>query len=423
MRRWGAVVLVLAVLSAPECAAAACDGDDAISLDEIHDCVRSVLGEVPPCPACDLGGDGGVDILELQAAVGCLAQSGGAPCVRDTLYDGVCGNGEREGSEGCDDGNGHGGDGCAANCTVESDLVLNLGDQTASQSGALLQTIGFRLELPITGSQVFTIGQPRRQAVRGIGGATFEPGALPFVGVVEKNRGRIDPIVVPGLVCACQRNVALQTCGGRPPTPADAATVCTLDVFENIDPSVCPPEDPCKPTFGPGVSLAGAMGCKGARRLDYAIGADSTSPATTYARSGGRVPFGGTATAFTALGLILDGGTCSFDATDPDKGADGLPCTDDDALETLGMPEVLPLTTGTASGTVLNANGEIGKHIADGNDCGMLPCLTSASGQARSCEDLVAGRAGGVCMAGAFARLAQPAAGAAVVPVRYCALP
>lgn len=404
-----------------------CGHDQLTSINDLQKCINWFLGDefliVQDCLPCDVDGDGSVGIDEIQKVVNCFLDAADPFCPRASVYDGVCGNGQREGSETCDDGNNYGGDGCAANCTLETDLTLNLGDQASTQSGAIVQTIQFSLALPITGSQIFTIGQPRTRPVRGADGFTnFEGNELPFAGVVEKNRGRIEPVVVPGLVCACLRNVTLQACGGRTVVPGDKSKICTLDVFENIDPSVCPANDPCKPVFGPGVSLAGSISCNGGRDLNYDLIANSSTLQTTFQRGGGEADVGGTALAYTALGLIFDGGSCSTEPPGGKKGPDGIPCTDDDAVDVLGDPDLILLTTGSARGAVLNANSQPGQNIDADSSCGQLPCATTADGAAKSCADLLAGDAAGVCMAGAFAKLSEPATGDVVVPTRYCAI-
>ena len=405
-----------------------CDRDLDTTVAELERCVNQFLGsdceQCDTCWECDVDGNGAVDADELRAAVSCALDPEGAACPRAAIYDGLCGDGMMQGSEACDDGNNYGGDGCAANCTLEADTLLNFGDQASTQSSTVVQTVAFGITLPITGSQILTVGKQRARAVaRADGMPPFHEGDLPFVGLTERNRARIDPIPVPGFACACLRGVSLQACGGRPVVPGDRSEICTLDVYENIDPTVCPAFDPCMPVFGPGASLAGTIGCNGATDLDYYFAADSITGATTFARSGGPVELGGTALTFIALGLIADSGTCSFDPSDPRKGPDGLPCTDDDALEVQGEPAVTLLTTGTARGAVLNADSQVGRNIDSNSTCGTTTCTTSATGQPQSCHDLIAGDTAGICFAGTFALLSQPAAGDLVVPTRFCGVP
>jgi len=407
----------------PPAIAADCNRDGVTSIDELQRCLSQFFGTPLDCTQCDVDFGGAVDVGDLQLGLNCFFSPSGEQCPRVEVFDGVCGDGTMLGSETCDDGNNYGGDGCAANCTLESDVVLNLGDVATTNSGAVIQGASFAVDMSITGSQVLTIGAPRKRPVQGADGMTnFYGGDLPFVGSTEKNHGRIDSIPVPGLVCACLRGVSLQACGGRPVYPGDRSQVCTLDVYENVDPSVCPEEDPCKPVFGPGASLAGTIGCNGALDASYSVTADSSNAAVSFARSGGEIDLGGAALTFIALGLIGDDGTCSTDMNDARKGPDGIPCTDDDALEVQGMPEVSLLTTASAQGTVLNALSQNGVDIAEGSDCGLHPCRTRAAGVPKGCDDLVAGDTAGICVAGVFVLLSQPAAGDVVVPTHFCGI-
>jgi cysteine-rich repeat protein len=64
------------------------------------------------------------ELYEIDAATGeiCLIGSGGYEDVRGIAYLGLCGNGELDPGEECDDGNNVSGDGCAADCTIEQDV-------------------------------------------------------------------------------------------------------------------------------------------------------------------------------------------------------------------------------------------------------------------------------------------------------------
>ena len=52
---------------------------------------------------------------------------GQASAVLGEVMSAVCGNQMLEGDEGCDDGNTFGGDGCAANCSVEEQHLCAVG--------------------------------------------------------------------------------------------------------------------------------------------------------------------------------------------------------------------------------------------------------------------------------------------------------
>lgn len=347
----------------------------------------------------------------------------------DTPIEAICGDGvtEADAGEQCDDSNNYGGDGCAANCTLEEDFDLNLGASPAqSQSSATVQTISFPISLPLTGRVVITYGEAREQASVGVDGFTnFAPNEIPLATVIDKNQvdgeGFVDPISVPGVACACLRGIELRTCGGRLLLPgnvtANNATPC------NDDPDVCNgnPDGACIPAFGPGVNAGGRVGCDNTLEdLDYLVVADSFTGDTNYEASGGPVALGAQNFSFTAIGTIL--GTCDFDESNPDKGPDGIPCTDDDPESVRGVASVNVQTTGTAQATVLNANGAAGSNIEDGRMCGAIPCATKATGAAKGCEDLASGDASGLCLGSAFAALAQPTLGDIVTPSLFCGL-
>ncbi len=175
----------------------------------------------------------------------------------------LCGDGVRQGSETCDDGNLWGGDGCAANCTIESDAILDFGNAAETQSSMVIQTLTFPIHLPITGSQILTYGSAREDPSAGADGFTnFAHSEVPTVLRISKNLKKIDPIKVPGLACICVRGVEMQTCGGEPTLPGDA-NVCTATV------NPCPVNLPCAPTFGPGNSGGGRFADGGLEVLDY----------------------------------------------------------------------------------------------------------------------------------------------------------
>jgi len=354
----------------------------------------------------------------------------------DGPIDAVCGDEvtNAEAGEECDDGNNYGGDGCAANCTFEANITLDFGSGTTTQSSSTVQTGLFALVLNITGKQVITHGQARTQASTGADGFTnFKPGELPIASVINNNQedgiGFIDPIVVPGLVCACIRGIELQTCGGRPAFPGNTdpnnGTIC-ID-----DPAVCDgdPDGACIPAFGPGVSAAGRVGCVDGLQGDdyqfisYKVAADSLTGDVTLTNEGDSSAQGAAYNlSFTAIGTIQDSGTCSIDESDPRKGPDGIPCTDDDPAESRGTPSVNLQTTGMATANVLNVNNQSGKNIEAGVNCGAAPCIVSSQGAAVTCENLAAGNTGGLCLASAFGALDQPTTGDIAVPAKFCAL-
>jgi len=150
----------------------------------------------------------------------------------------VCGDDAVTGDEACDDGNLFGGDGCAANCTVERDLLCGL----AEASNSTIQSRFFEIPLALNGQVVLTVGGLRTSAPQA---------PVPFV----FRTAFIAPSMVPGIAIACT-------------TVAEA------------------------PGWGPGNAGGGVIDC-GAMRLDgvdvaVTIDAGQPSPAPVAVRSGSR---------------------------------------------------------------------------------------------------------------------------------------
>lgn len=330
--------------------------------------------------------------------------------------EGLCGDGAVTGSEQCDDGNNSGGDGCAANCTFETDVTLNYGERFESQSTAILQTVAFRLELLIGGSQVLTLGQPRPQeTLRNDGGVAFAAGEMPATALIDKNVGRILPVEIPGIACACVRGIEIYTCGGQLPGLGDARQAeCRFGVN-------CGNED-CRPLFGAGTYAGGIFGCDGTTDIDYAQSVDSITGERSLTRLGGEVPAGARMESVIAIGIVMGNPICAEDTSNANNGPDGIPCSDDDPASSRGIPSLLLETTGTAHATVMNANGVSGRDIAEGETCGAQTCVTGADGNISSCEDLLAGNTAGLCLAGSFPGLAQPSLGDIVTTMKRCSL-
>ena len=99
-----------------------------------------------------------------------------------------CGDGVVELDEECDDGNTYGGDGCAANCTLETQRPFPF-DRSAVLS---IQTAWLQILLPLSGEEIITTGSSR---------PIDETGQIPAV--IHTNDLRVDPVSVPGLVCLC----------------------------------------------------------------------------------------------------------------------------------------------------------------------------------------------------------------------------
>lgn len=297
---------------------------------------------------CD---DGGVCIGGDTAGQHCTLES-------DCPGQGVCVGGQKaltacDGGADCPAGEcihcvPQGGDGCATNCTSETTVSLSLIAGVVSgrgiahgTSGAILyqQFIG---PFPFEGALTFPIGKERS-------------GRIP---VVSKPDG-VSTVPIPMFGgCACMRRVAAQTCGGTLfNRDGSASTDCTLGYTAGE--SLCHGK-PCAFVYGEGNSLSGEIGCNGLDGVDVNItqdaGVGSTPPGPTvltYRGHGG--PGSATFLSSMALSLTTDGGACA--GSEYQRGADRLFCTDDDPPSMRGQDITLPLTTGIASGTVLNAYG------------------------------------------------------------------
>ncbi len=356
----------------------------------------------------------------------------------------VCGNGVMEGSEECDDGNNYGADGCAANCTLEQKITLDLGipncvggefdgvacDASQPNFGCSTGTCGstsltvvhstlINIYLLISGMQSFEIG-----GITGAGGTTgadgftdFNEGEIPVAANVTDSK--LDTIPIPGIGCACVRGRPVKSCGGRPLLPGNGIVDCTATCEGGdedglfCDPeggagSTCPggtcmardslcdgtDQGACAFTHGSGRSASGVFGCNGLTDIDYAVTLDSTdtneATRSTFTRSGGQAPAG---SAFilnsTAIGTIT--GNCSNGSGNPGLGPDGIACTPDDPAQ--GQTTTIPQTTGSVAATLTHAN-----NMPNGQT---LSCTDQGS-PVSSCEALLAGNASGAALANAF---------------------
>jgi hypothetical protein len=323
----------------------------------------------------------------------------------------VCGDGAVEEGEQCDDGSvctgaeetlgdscssdddcgeggtcrPTGGDGCASNCTNETSEELVLGEGSLSTIRAFV----FPLQLPLGGSQTITRGE-------------LVDGKVPVV--IRAEDILFDPVMVPGILCACPRGVEVVDFG--PGISAEGEAVCGDAVIDGIN--YLSSQD----------HHLGEVGVDGFTEEDcIALGGSVEEPGDQHpgvCNSGRTITFEGVGTAGAAIvngslaiGTISgDGGTCCTVGdpgcpADPEqlKGPDGIPCTDDDDPSTFGAAQVIPNTTGSAEAEVLNANNIIGDKIGRGGNClgGCNPFM--ATGAPIDCVGMTAA---GSAFAGAF---------------------
>jgi cysteine-rich repeat protein len=368
-------------------------------------CTRCGNGVTTPPESCDDGN---------------LANGDG--CDADCVVPSVCGNGRVDAGEECDDGGActgsanagdfctadgqcpggmcqtFGGDGCAANCTSESDVVFTLFrgltpepwlEPGASGTWVYGENLAVRAPLaigvPLSGSQTLTIGKER-------------DGQIPVV--IKEATIHVPRVALFPSGCFCSRPVAAKTCGGT--VFEGDSTDCTPGITAGD--SLCQGRQPCAFSYGPGNFASGTIGCDGLQGVDASLRQDAGGrngialpPQLTLRGAGGA----GSAVllATMTLGTVIHG-QCA--GTDPSiYGPDELFCTDDDPPAWRGAPVTGAVTTGTVTGHVLNAN------LTDRDDIGPF----TVTGAPFGCEALQHGDASGAVLASVFTELNRPEGG------------
>jgi len=313
----------------------------------------------------------------------------------------ACGNFDLEFGEACDDGNTVGADGCAINCTDESQspFVFRSGTceggtnpggscnvdtdcpaeaictglrTTASAQGAALNLL-----LGLHGAQTVRVGHARDHDVIDKNGALLtRKGEIPVAFNLPDSQ--IDAIPIPPFACACVRFFGLGTVAARGVVACDDAGLegVDYDLATDHDASAANPQ------------CIGGLLEQPSNRHPGACNIIPISP--EFSGSGPR----GSAVLETGLAIALyeDGGRCCHAGVDPDcedpffkKGFDGIPCNADDI--DIGDITRIFLTTGTARTSIETANAVPGARIATGSQA---PCATSAEcpEMDESCVDL-----------------------------------
>ena len=342
-------------------------------------CTRCGNGIVTPPESCDdgnlVGGDGCEDYC---------AQPG-------------CGNAVLEDSEECDDGGiclggaragtpctgagtcvggtctTFGGDGCAANCTREREVTFDLVpgqvrgvDIVAGTSGAVLNADIFTIPMAFSGRQTLTIGEERA-------------GQIPVV--VKAGSVQLARVPVGTVGCLCPRAVAAKTCGGTKFEPDGVTPSIDCTPGYTAGDRVCAGKQPCAFVHGPGNSASGVIGCEGLDGVNVSLtldagGSSGTPHAPLLTVSGA----GAAGSSILLADIAIGGGVCQCgvcqgppiggrSALDVCKspsrctgqdadvyGADGEFCTHDDPPDQRGTPVTALMTTGTATGQVLEGN-------------------------------------------------------------------
>jgi len=291
-----------------------------------------------------------------------------------------------------------GGDGCAANCTLETTVTYSLvpgvvrPDQTLEPgtSGAVIWGDPLVIGLSLQGSQQLKIGKERNGLMTAV---------IPAASV------QFPQIPISTLACACVRGAEYKTCGGAVFKPDGSFTESCTEGFAS-EPAVCPPERPCAAAFGPGNSAAGFVGCQGLGGINVSVtqhscpdpGNPDLNGPVQLSLSGNGGP--GSALLVNAIGIGTAIGACQPTF-----------CTDADPPGDRGTPNPLLFTTGEACATVLCKNDDP-SYPAEPK------CVT---GQPVSCPNLSAGNITGLTLGGAFTALGQQTLGDIEVTVRLVA--
>jgi hypothetical protein len=439
------VNIALGTAQVSACTAGDASGDGEITVNEIIAGVNSALNGCPPPPtgACGDGITNGTE--ECDPGGFCIGgTNAGTACTKeaDCQGEGVCDTLGQQGSPGTvarkvcsrDDECGgakcihckrFGGGGCAVNCTLEMENVVQLvpgveeaGDIAPGTSGAIVRADNnLTLPLLLTGSSGLTRGKERN-------------GLVPLVQkVTSVNLPKI-PIKI--LACACVRGAEFKTCGGTQfeadgvtpstncsvpmcsgtsTTRCDAGSDCPQGETCVLDP--CAGKKPCTSVAGPGNDGEGVVGCTSLPSTSYTVtqdagGAKCSADVVDCADAGKAIITPGAAggpgsqvlVSASALSTVV--GLCEGDPVEfPAYGPDGEFCTDDDPVTARNGPSLTTLVTGTASAEVTGIQGQ------DGNDLG--PFIST--GNALTCEQAAAGAFTGGAQAGASTSLDAPTIG------------
>ena len=390
-----------------------CDGSNTVAINELVTCVNIALGSSPvsTCTACDVDGNGMVVISELIQAVNkALSSCGGGTA--------ICGNGTMETGETCDDGNATGGDGCAANCTTESERV---GTFDPDKTVSIVQAGGFPIgPLHLVGSQTFRTGTIRKEDAIGTDNqVTVKADEMPVA--IRASELHFEPVKVLGTICACVRGIPVPEFGEG--IAGQGSVGCSdtglTDVSYRLiqdhnttpgDPGNHVAGTPDDPTCTAQNTLPGGTVSKACKeQVDDDCKDPSLHPHANVCNgprqlteSGG--PAGkGSAVIFTntAIGQLADTGACDMTGPRPgntcpypDYGPDCLPCTADD--RDFGIANNLPTTTGTADAADYDPNNGDPTPIDKDQSCGGDACKTVVSGANFDCDALIANPTGGL---------------------------
>lgn len=335
-----------------------------------------------------------------------------------------------------------GGDGCAANCTSESDIVEDIGELT----WAHVQFQSLFMELAPRGQQTFTIGKARSDAVRQIDGRTiFSPYEVPIA--VKARSFQMGPITIPNLACACLRGYEAprygpgNSAGGK--FTCDAGGIDGVDAFLLSDHMYGGPEQ-CTDFHDLGLQDGYVEPVRG--KVDRQMGHEGSCNVANASSLSNHGPRGSAILRMT-LSLAYQQFPSRPEACTPADtanphpwfGPDGRACTDDDPDKGAALP--VPLVTGHARGEIRNANNvpdrilgtgsgaackknldctaanpeercfnEIGEKCGARDECtcrlpcGTLPCLAELTGRPIQQCDNPGDLLNGLCLASSFTK-------------------
>ncbi len=401
------VNISLEVAPLSECRAGDANGDGSITVDEIIQAVNNALngcpvvtegvcgdGKVDAGEDCD---DGGLCVGGSNAGAACTSQS-------DCIGNGVCTDGDKIGTSCASDADcpgaecircrPNGGDGCAANCTSETNVpfdlipgvVQGLGIRPGT-SGAVVNGDPLTIPLPMTGTQTLVIGKQKDGVI---------PFVIPAASVV------FPQIPVSTLACACVRGVPIKTCGG---TVFDADGSITDSCTEGFSGAkACPADKPCAYVHSPGISASGKIGCNGISGINVSLVQNAQGePGVPASPVEYTIEGEGPAGSIRFLNSVSIGtsvGKCTPEF-----------CSDADPADKRGTPQTLPFTTGTACASILEAN--------DDPDFDIGPVC--ATGAPASCEKLSATppNVSGLSVVGSFPAADQETTGDIAIVVQF----
>ncbi len=415
-------------------------------------CADAICGNGVVEPASEECDDGGTCIGDANAGTHCTAES-------DCVGNGVCIGGPKA-ETACADSSAcpggmcrhcvpQGGDGCAANCTNETQITVSVLPGHVTGTSLDPGTSGATIWNEVLGPLVLAF-QPATSETVAIGKDRGD-GIVPAV--VIANSVHFPKIDVQGLACACVRSVATKTCGGvlfqADDTPA---TDCTPG-YTNGD-SMCAGGPPCTFVYGEGTPGSGGnagsgviscvAGLPGVNLLftqDSAVAGGTDPPQCDYSglefipglgapvcgqapqiTTGGAGPAGSAVLLNTVtIGHTL--GACSAQAP--------TYCTDADPFSERGVPATVSTVTGTAAAAMFNINNNPGDTLCNCppglSSCDISQCVVTQSNPAgaltvtgqplASCASLQASppNVTGLGLAGAFASLSNETVGDIVV--------